>query len=242
VQTQLTFQNRYWTVSAAYTDVTAGYETRLGFTPRTDLLQGSGFLAYTWRRTGWLQELKPGVYVDRGFAHDEDRIGSAGQRTDQTMRATLDAVFGAGMYGGVGYTHAYVRFDGTEFPEIDRGYVYLGGRPTNLLSFDLFASFGEDVIYSNAVDDDGALPGSYFRGTASMGLRPLPPVRLDLSVAGVAGLAAQHRAHQREPVWRVGDSSGGAPHPVHPKIRCPADRGVPDRALFPTGRLVVRSI
>ena len=183
VQTQLTFQNRYWTVSAAYTDVTAGYETRLGFTPRTDLLQGSGFLAYTWRRTGWLQELKPGVYVDRGFAHDEDRIGSAGQRTDQTMRATLDAVFGAGMYGGVGYTHAYVRFDGTEFPEIDRGYVYLGGRPTNLLSFDLFASFGEDVIYSNAVDDDGALPGSYFRGTASMGLRPLPPVRLDLSVA-----------------------------------------------------------
>jgi hypothetical protein len=61
--------------------------------------------------------------------------------------------------------------------------VYLGGRPTNLLSFDLFASFGEDVIYSNAVDDDGALPGSYFRGTASMGLRPLPPVRLDLSVA-----------------------------------------------------------
>ena len=183
VQTQLTFQNRYWTVSAAYTDVTAGYETRLGFTPRTDLLQGSGFIAYVWRRTGWLQELKPGVYFDRGFAHQEDRIGSAGPRTDQTMRTTLDAVFGAGMSGGIGYTHAYVRFDGTEFPGIDRGYVYVSGRPTSLLSFDLFASFGEDVIYSNVVDDDGALPGSYFRGSASMGLRPLPPVRLDLSVA-----------------------------------------------------------
>jgi hypothetical protein len=183
VQTQLTFQDRYWTVSAAYTDVTTGYETRLGFTPRTDVLQGSGFLAYTWRGTGWLQELKPGIYVDRAFAHEDDRIGSAGKRTDQTLRATLDATFGAGMYGGVGYTQAYVRFDGTEFPGIDRGYVYVGGRPTSLLTFDLFASFGEDVIYSNVVDDQGALAGSYIRSTASVGLRPLPPVRIDLSVA-----------------------------------------------------------
>jgi hypothetical protein len=71
VQGQLTFQNRYWTISAAYTDVTAGYETRLGFTPRTDLLQGSGYLAWTWRRTGWLQEFKPGIYFDRGFAHEK---------------------------------------------------------------------------------------------------------------------------------------------------------------------------
>jgi hypothetical protein len=84
------------------------------------------------------------------------------------MRSTLDLTFGAGMYGGIGYTHAYVRFDGREFPEIDRGYVYLGGRPARILSFDLFASFGEDVIYSNAVDDAGALPASYIRTTASV--------------------------------------------------------------------------
>src|SRR5262245_31267341 len=32
VQTQLTFQNRYWTVSAASTDAAAGYGTRPGFT------------------------------------------------------------------------------------------------------------------------------------------------------------------------------------------------------------------
>jgi hypothetical protein len=183
VQTQLTFQNRYWTISAAYTDVTAGYETRLGFTPRTDLLQGSGYIAWTWRGTGWLQEFKPGLYVDRGFAHKNDRIGSAGERTDQTVRSTLDLTFGAGMYGGIGYTQAYVRFDGTEFPGIDHDYVYLGGRPANALSFDFFTSFGEDVIYSNVVDDQGALPGSYIRMSASVGLRPLPPVRLDLSVA-----------------------------------------------------------
>ncbi len=183
VQTQLTFQNRYWTISAAYTDVTAGYETRLGFTPRTDLLQGSGFIAWTWRGTGWLQEFKPGVYVDRGFAHENDRIGSAGERTDQTLRSTLDMTFGAGMYGGIGYTQAYVRFDGIEFPGIDRGYVYLGGRPAGALSFDFFTSFGEDVIYNNVVDDQGALPGSYIRMSASVSLRPLPPVRLDLSFA-----------------------------------------------------------
>src|SRR4029079_16886213 len=73
--------------------------------------------------------------------------------------------------------------DGREFPEIDRGYVYLGGRPARILSFDLFASFGEDVIYSNAVDDAGALPASYIRTTASVGLRPLPPLRVDLSLA-----------------------------------------------------------
>ncbi len=183
VQAQHTFQNRYWTIAAAYTDVTAGYETRLGFTPRTDLLQGSGFIAWTWRGTGWLQEFKPGLYLDRGFAHDNDRIGSAGHRTDQTMRTSLDLVFGAGMNGGVGYTRAYVRFDGREFPHLDRGYAYFGGRPARALSFDLFASFGEDVIYSNVVDDQGALPGSYIRGSASFGLRPLSSVRLDLGLA-----------------------------------------------------------
>jgi hypothetical protein len=78
--------------------------------------------------------------------------------------------------------------------------VYLGGRPTNLLSFDLFASFGEDVIYSNAVDDDGALPGSYFRGTASLGLRPLPPVRLDLSVAA-SRVWRRSDAHSKESLY-----------------------------------------
>jgi hypothetical protein len=52
-----------------------------------------------------------------------------------------------------------------------------------VLSFDLFASFGEDVLYSNVVDDEGSLPASYIRSTASVGLRPLPPVRLDLSLA-----------------------------------------------------------
>lgn len=183
VQAQLTFQNRYWILSAAYTDVTAGYETRLGFTPRTDLLQGSGFVAWTWRGTGWLQEFKPGLYFDRGFAHENDRVGSPGERTDQTLRSSLDLVFGAGMNGGVGYTRAYVRYDGKEFPQLDRGYVYLGGRPARVLSFDLFASFGEDVIYDNVVDQRGSLPGSYIRSSASFGIRPLPPVRLDLGVA-----------------------------------------------------------
>ena len=200
VQAQLTFQNRYWTIAAAYTDVTAGYETRLGFTPRTDLLQGSGFIAWTWRSTGWLQEFKPGLYVDRGYAHENDRIGSAGLRTDQTMRASLDMVFGAGMNGGVGYTQAYVRFDGREFPDIDRGYVYVGGRPARALSFDLFASFGEDVIYDNVVDAAGALPGSYIRGSASFGIRPLASVRLDLGLSA-SRVWRRSEAHTKESVY-----------------------------------------
>jgi hypothetical protein len=181
LQAQLEWASRHWQFGGGYLDITEGFETQLGFTPRTDLALFSGFLRYIYRGTGFIQEFKPSLRVEQGYEHAEDRLFSLGERTDFLTRLDLDVTLPAATSVGAGYARQFIQYEEIDFPDLDRGYFYVSTRPLRQVSASLFIRAGEEVIFDDVVDEGDPLPNFFYTLSGSLGLRPVAPLRVDLS-------------------------------------------------------------
>lgn len=195
VQASLEYAGRHWLVGAGYEDITGGFETALGFTPRTDIALLSGRVENIYRGAGFLQEIRTRVRVEQGYAHASDRLFSYGERTDFLVSPQIDVYTSGPSSAGVGYTRYFLRFDGIKFSSLDRWYAFVDSQAIPQLGFGTFIRWGEEVIYDDVVEQGPPLPNSFLSGTFSAALRPAPGLRVDLS------LAAAH-------VWRRSAAAG----------------------------------
>lgn len=184
LQVQAEWTSRNWEFGAGVLDITPGFETRLGFTPRSDQILYSGFLRYQYRGTGFVKSLIPAVRLEQGYEHDGDRLLSHGARTDFMARANLDVSLPAATEFSAGYSRLFIRYEDIDFDDLDRSYVYLSTRPTRQLSAYVFLRAGEEVIYDDIVEEGPPLPNTFVSLSGSLGLRPIPALRLDLSFSG----------------------------------------------------------
>lgn len=181
LQAQLEYQSRHWSFGGGYLDVTEGFDTQLGFTPRTDQVLFSGFVKYKYQGTGFFKQVEPGFRLEQGYDHDQDRLFSAGQRTDFLARTDMDMILPGNTMLFFGYARNFIRFDDIDFDDLDRGYLWISSQPLSQVSAQLFVRAGEEVIYYDVVEEGDPLPNFFVSGTATLGLRPVPSVRLDLS-------------------------------------------------------------
>ena len=200
LQAQLEYQSRHWSFGGGYLDITEGFETQLGFTPRTDQILFSGFLRYNYQGTGFFKQVVPGIRLEQGYEHQEDRLFSAGQRTDFTARTDLDMSLPGGTQFSLGYARNFIRFEDIDFEDLDRGYLWLSSKPLSQLYGQVFLRAGEEVIYSDVVDEGDPLPNFFVSGEAALGLRPIPMLRLDLSLT-VARIWRRTESQTRESLY-----------------------------------------
>ena len=183
LQAQGEYKGRYWQFGGGYLDITPGFDTQLGFTPRTDLILLSSFVKFTYRGTGFFKEVTPSARVEQGYEHAGDRLASFGKRTDFLARGELDLTLPGATSVGLGYGRQFIRFEEIDFDNLDRVFLFIETRPLTQLSAFLFLRAGEEVIYYDVVDEGDPLPDFFVSGQASLGLRPIPPVRIDLSIS-----------------------------------------------------------
>ena len=200
LQAQLEYQSRHWSFGGGYLDMTSGFDTQLGFTPRTDLLLFSGFLRYNYQGTGFFKQVQPAFRLEQGYEHQEDRLFSAGQRTDFLARADMDMTLPGGTSLYFGYARNFIRFEEIDFEHLDRGYLWLSSQPLSQLNGQIFIRAGEEVIYYDVVDEGDPLPNFFVTGQASIGLRPMTMLRLDLSL-NVARIWRRTETRTRESLY-----------------------------------------
>jgi len=184
IQAQIEYASRHWNLGAGYADLTDHFETALGFTPRTDLALFGAKLEFLGRSGGFLQEIRPAVRVQNGYAHQRDRLFSLGEHTDFILSPSLDLRIAGPTDLSVGYTRAFLRFDGLDFPGLDRWYFAGNSQALGQLGLDIFIRGGEEIIFEDEVDAGPPLPDSFLQGSLNTALRPLSPLRMELGVAG----------------------------------------------------------
>ncbi len=184
IQAQVEYASRHWNLGAGYADVTEHFETALGFTPRTDLALFGAKLEFLGRSGGFLQEFRPAVRFQNGYAHKTDRLFSLGERTDFILSPSLDLRIAGPTDLSVGYTRAFLRFDGVNFPGLDRWFFSANSQALGQLGLGVFIRGGEEVIFQDEVDAGPPLPDSFLQGSLNTALRPVSPLRMELGVSG----------------------------------------------------------
>jgi len=183
LQAQGEYKGRYWQFGAGYLDITPGFDTQLGFTPRTDQILFSSFVKYTYRGTGFFKEVTPSARVEQGYEHAEDRLASFGKHTDFLARGELDLLLPGATNIAMGYGRQFIRFEEIDFDNLDRVFFWVESRPLTQLSAFFFVRAGEEVIYYDQVDEGDPLPNFFISAQASLGVRPVPPLRIDFSLS-----------------------------------------------------------
>lgn len=181
LQAQLEYQSRHWSFGGGYLDITEGFDTQLGFTPRTDQVLLSGFVKYKYQGTGFFKQVEPAFRIEQGYDHEEDRLFSPGRRTDFLARTDMDIILPGDTQLFFGYARNFIRFEEIDFDDLDRGYLWISSQPLRQVSAQLFVRSGEEVIYYDVVDEGDPLPNFFVSAMGTLGLRPVPAVRLDLS-------------------------------------------------------------
>jgi hypothetical protein len=183
LQAQGEWASRHWQFGLGYLDITPGFETRLGFTPRTDFILLTGGARYIYRGTGFFRQVRPGVRIEQGYEHGDDHPFSFGARTDFRLDTGVDVDLPGATRAGTGWSRNFTRFEEIDFPDMDRAYLFVSSQVLSQLSFFGFFQGGEDLIYSDEVDEGDPLPAFSLQAHASVGLRPFPPIRVELSLA-----------------------------------------------------------
>jgi hypothetical protein len=183
IQASLEYTGRHWLAGAGYEDITPGFETALGFTPRTDIALATARIENIYRAPGFLQEVHTRIRVEDGYAHARDGLFSFGEHTDFLLSPQVDVYVAGPSDFGVGYSRYFIRFDGVKFSGLDRWYAFLDSQAIRQLGLSTFIRWGEEVIYQDEVDQGPPLPNYFVSATASAALRPLSALRLEWSLA-----------------------------------------------------------
>ena len=108
--------------SVNYLDIGPGFHSTLGFVPRTDIRQGSEFLALRWRpKTGFVQSFGPNSFVQGTW----DRSGVL---QDWTVRYPFEVQFKGQSGLFVRRVESMERFEGIEFREHENLFNYFTSR------------------------------------------------------------------------------------------------------------------
>ncbi len=204
LQSTLEYSSRHWLIGAGYDDITPGFETALGFTPRTDIAMATGRVENIYRSSGFLQEIHTRIRAENGYAHDRDRLLSFGEHTDFLLSPQVDVYVAGPSDFGVGYSRYFIRFDGVKFSGLDRWYFFFDSQAIRQLGLSTFFRWGEEVIYEDEVDQGPPLPNYFVSATMSAALRPVAALRLDLSLAAAR---VWRRSATAERASRYGESA-----------------------------------
>ncbi len=188
IQASLDYTTRHIGAGFGVVDITPGFETPLGFTPRTDYALASGYLSYRWQSTGFFRQIQPKIRFEEAYDHDRpDRIGALGHRTDRLVSGFLDFKLPAASTVSFGYTRSFLRFDGIDFPNLHRGFIFLSSDALRGFGWSMFARGGEEVIFSDLVEAGPSLPSFFVTGTVNLSIRPIAPLRIgfDMNTARV---------------------------------------------------------
>jgi hypothetical protein len=158
----------------------------------------TGQAAHVFRSAGFLRQLISKVRFEEGYAHGASgRIGDLGDHTDRLVSATLDALLPAATNVSVGYTRAFLRFDGVDFPDLGRAYVYLSSQGLSWVGGDLFLRGGEEAIFTDVVDEGPPLPNYFLSAAGSATVRPFSALRMAFTLSASRvwrRTRAEHRA------------------------------------------------
>ena len=188
IQASLDYNARHLGAGFGIVDITPGFETPLGFTPRADYAMASGYLSYHWRSTGFIRSFQPKVRFEEAYDHDRpDQLGALGRHTDRLVSSFLDFTFPAATSFSVGYTRAFLRVDQIDFPGLDRGFIFLSSEVLRGFGWSLFVRGGEEVIFTDEVEAGPSLPSFFVTGSMNLSIRPIAPLRIgvDLNTARV---------------------------------------------------------
>jgi len=120
--TSLNRSGRKLSVNLNYQDIGANFRPLLGFVPRTDIRQGTEFVALRWRpKTGPIQALGPNSFVQATW----DRSGVL---QDWTVRYPFEIEFRGQSGLFVRHTQSMERFQGIEFREHENLVNYFTSR------------------------------------------------------------------------------------------------------------------
>ena len=179
----LEYAGRHWSAGFGALDITPGFRTPLGFTPRTDYALLTGFLNYRWQSIGFFRQVAARLRFEDAYDHQPGGgIGRYHQHTDRVVSSYLDFTLPAATSFSFGYTRLFLRVDGTEFSGLDRGFLFLGSEAWRWFGWNLFLRAGDEVIYTDLVDDGPAQPSSFVNLSLATSTRPIAPLRLALNL------------------------------------------------------------
>ena len=182
------YHDRHWNFGLGVLDITSGFETPLGFTPRTDYGLVAGYVAYTWQSTGFFRQIQPKIRFEDGYDHPAGgKLGRWDQHTDRLVSSFIDFKLPGATDFSFGYTRAFFKFEGVDFPGLDRGFLFLSTQLLKGFDLFLFVRGGEEAVFRDVVESGPPLPSSFISGSLNLNLRPAPGVRigLDLTTARV---------------------------------------------------------
>lgn len=188
IQASLDYTARHLAAGFGVVDITPDFETPLGFTPRADYALASGYVSYKWQSSGFFRQFQPKIRFEEAYDHDQrDRIGALGRRTDQLVSGFLDFKFPAATDFSFGYTRSALRYDGIEFPNLDRGFIFLSSEALRSFGWSVFARGGEEIIFTDEVEAGPSLPSFFVTGSVNLSIRPVSALRIgvDMNAARV---------------------------------------------------------
>ncbi|MFL5638063.1 MAG: DUF5916 domain-containing protein [Gemmatimonadaceae bacterium] len=154
-----------------YTDIGKDFRTALGFVPRTDIRQGTQFVAYRWYpKSGALTSIGPNSFVQSTWDH-------SGQLQDWTVRFPLELNFKAqsGMF--FRRQQSMERFAGIDFREHEN---LVNGNTSYFRWMDV-GFFTATGTRPNYYPPSGMLPflANFWDAQLSLTFRPASGLRLD---------------------------------------------------------------
>lgn len=189
-QVGATSEGRAWTVrldriskaleaGAFVTDISPRFAADMGFIPRTDQIQmGASLEPHVFARgRSWFQSINPELSYRRNHAHGAGP--HVGRLTDDELGVKTEIELPNSTFIGGGYTRAYTFHEGRAFPGQDRVAFWGNSSRYEAVQGSLFASYGDDVIF------DEAVPGRSLRWEVSTTLRFTPQLGASLRVAGL---------------------------------------------------------
>jgi hypothetical protein len=182
VHAQADWQSRHWVAGAAVFGVQSGFEAPLGFVPRSDYVTGTGAVSYIWQGTGLVHRIQPQLRYERTWDHADGRLLSTGRRIDELWEPSIGFTLDRAIGFGFGYHRAFIHHDDRSFSDMNRWGVFFNSATLDWLHISASVLWGEDVIFEDEPEDDGAGPG-WFRSISLQGtLRPIPALRADLTL------------------------------------------------------------
>lgn len=185
VQASLDYTTRHIGAGFGVVDITPEFETPLGFTPRADYAMASGYFSYRWQSTGFFRSIQPKIRFEEAYDHDRpDQIGALGHHTDRLVSSFLDFKLPAATDVSFGYTRSFLRFDSIDFPNLDRGFIFLSSEALRGFGWSVFVRGGEEVIYSDVVESGPSSPSFFVTGSVNLSVRPIAPLKIGFDMNG----------------------------------------------------------
>jgi len=162
---ELRRDSKHLDVSLSTLDVSPDFRAEMGFVNRPDQITYHGEITpkLTGEETSWFTLIAPDLEYERIYDHEGP--GYLGRFTDELIRPSLEIRIPKGTRFGVAYSRVFTWFEGTSFPDQDRGEAWFGSDRFEAVRPSVTFTAGENVIFEESI------PGRFWAITGSAALR-----------------------------------------------------------------------